>query len=83
MSWIDDAPDVTITPPQPPEGWRRTPPTQAYGTGIMCHYLTELAELAQERGYAHTGATLQCDYRNVDGEWFPKPETLRVIAGEQ
>jgi len=81
---LTELPEIKVRQqPVPPLGWRRIPPADAYSTSIGFYYAMELAELAREQGFAVEGVTLRCDYRKVDGEWFPIPESLRVEEVEE
>jgi hypothetical protein len=69
---------ITVPVPDPPGGWRRTPPVQESGTAIMLLYGLELSELARNRPAFRTGCTVAADYEQRDGEWFPVPASVRV-----
>lgn len=68
-----------VATPKPPDGWRRTPPASAVGTGIMLLYGQELAELARDLPGFVNGCEVRADYRRINGEWFPIPESVRII----
>lgn len=69
---------VAFPVPEPFEGWRRIAPVDCVGLPwISQHYIAELAELARECGITvEAGTTLTAQYRRVEGEWFPIPETI-------
>lgn len=69
---------IQIETPLPPDGWRRTPPAQAFGTGIMLLYGQELAALARDLPGFREGCEVRADYRQINGEWFPIPESVRI-----
>lgn len=74
-----DVASFKLTQPPAPEGWRRTGPTQATGTGISWYYAMELAELAKDLPGFRDGCEVRADYRCVDGEWFPISESVRIV----
>lgn len=68
----------------PFEGWRRISPMDSIGLpAVSINYIEELHEMAHERGITVAdGSTLTAQYRRVDGEWFPIPETVEARNDE-
>lgn len=60
--------------------WRTVAPVDAAGyPDIAMEYQRELTRLAILRGIEiKTGDTVTASYRQIDGQWWPIPETLEV-----
>ena len=62
--------------------WRTVAPADAVGYPLVAmEYERELTRLAIMRGIEiKTGDTVTASYRNIDGQWWPIPETLEVTS---
>lgn len=66
---------------QPLQGWRQVAPVDCVGLpAISIGYQLELIELASQAGLTvPAGATLTATYEQRDGQWWPVPDTLKVL----
>lgn len=71
-----------MTAPEPPAYWRTIAPADCVGLpAVSMQYQQELVQLAIMRGIEiKTGDTVTASYRQVDGQWWPIPETLEVVS---
>lgn len=62
--------------------WRTVAPADAVGyPDVMVQYQRELTRMAIMRGIEiKTGDTVTASYRQIDGQWWPIPETLEVTS---